>query len=68
MSSSTSTPSYPADIKVRPEVQAFISDFFKLSDTPGQHDEYVDRFTKDATFILASKVSKGTDGMFGIAP
>lgn len=59
----TYSPIFPTGVKVRPDVEAFIVDFFRLSDTPGQHDEYVDKFTEDATFILASKASKGSKGM-----
>lgn len=53
---------YPSGITVRPEVAAFFKEFYRVSDTPGLHDEYINQFTEDATFILASKVSKGSEG------
>ncbi|KFA77402.1 hypothetical protein S40288_03066 [Stachybotrys chartarum IBT 40288] len=47
--------SYPTEIVVDPEVVRFFETFYKISDTPGALDEYVDLFTEDATLILASK-------------
>lgn len=52
------TPRIPIDAGI---IQ-FLEDFYRISDTPDAHDRYVDQFTPDATFILASKVSNGTDG------
>lgn len=54
---------YPAGVTVDPEVVQFFEDFYRISDTPGGHDVYVDQFTSDATFKLGSKSSQGTDGM-----
>jgi hypothetical protein len=33
-----------------------------MSDTPDVHEQYSRNFTDDATFILASRISKGRDG------
>ncbi|KAF7552340.1 hypothetical protein G7Z17_g4376 [Cylindrodendrum hubeiense] len=51
---------YPADLRVNPEVEAYFRKFYEVSDTPGLTDKYVNMFTKDATFKLASKSSKGS--------
>ncbi|CAI6084193.1 hypothetical protein V2G26_020211 [Clonostachys chloroleuca] len=52
---------YPSDLTTDPEIVQFFEDFYKTSDTPGAHDKYVDLFTKDAQFVLASKRSVGHD-------
>jgi hypothetical protein len=54
--------SYPTEIVVDPEVVRFFETFYKISDTPGALDEYVDLFTEDATLILASKKVSGHQG------
>ncbi|KAK7421260.1 hypothetical protein QQZ08_010037 [Neonectria magnoliae] len=54
---------YPADLKIRPEVDAFFTRFYDVSDTPGLTEKYVSMFTNDATFILASKASKGSEAL-----
>ncbi|KAL1839130.1 hypothetical protein VTK73DRAFT_4124 [Phialemonium thermophilum] len=53
---------YPRDVAVEPSIVQFFENFYAVSDTPDAHDVYVDQFTDDATFILASKVSRGRDG------
>ncbi len=55
-------PEYPFGITLHPVVDAFFKEFFRISDTPGLHDEYTKQFTETATFILASRVSHGTYG------
>ncbi|KFH44092.1 hypothetical protein ACRE_051360 [Hapsidospora chrysogenum ATCC 11550] len=57
---------YPAGVSVDPEIVAFFEEFYRISDTPGAHDEYVDLFTQDATFKLASKQATGHEGVFGL--
>ncbi|CAH0044378.1 unnamed protein product [Clonostachys solani] len=52
---------YPSGLTTDPEIVQFFEDFYKTSDTPGAHDQYVDLFAKDATFILASKHCVGHD-------
>ncbi|KAH6672653.1 hypothetical protein F5X68DRAFT_119803, partial [Plectosphaerella plurivora] len=56
---------YPPGAAVAPGIVQFFRDFYALSDTPGDtpgaHERYVDAFTPDATFILASKTSVGSE-------
>lgn len=54
---------YPSGITLHPSVDAFFKEFFRISDTPGLHGEYIKQFTETATFILASRVSVGTKGI-----
>lgn len=54
---------YPGDLAVSPEIVQFFEDFYRISDIPGEHDRYVDQFTQDAIFILASKKSHGKQGL-----
>ncbi|KAJ3524177.1 hypothetical protein NM208_g12154 [Fusarium decemcellulare] len=49
----------PSDQSVNPEIVAFLQSFYRISDTPGETAKYVDMFTEDATFVLASKKSEG---------
>lgn len=53
---------YPDDTPVEPGIVKFFQNFYAVSDRPEALDEYVDLFEKDATFMLASKVSRGHDG------
>ncbi|ROT35155.1 hypothetical protein SODALDRAFT_353535 [Sodiomyces alkalinus F11] len=50
---------YPAGLAVDSSIISFFENFYRISDTPGNHEAYADNFTDDATFILASKVSRG---------
>lgn len=59
---------YEPEPHVHPEISQFINDFFAVSDTPGEHDRYVDQFQEDATFILGSRHSVGSDGRLPNAP
>lgn len=52
-------PEIPADVTVNPGIRSFFEQFYRQSDTPSDHQAYADHFTDDATFILASKVSRG---------
>lgn len=54
---------YPPYTKVDSGIVQFFEDFYKLSDTPDAHDEYVDQFTKDATLVMASKKGVGSEGI-----
>lgn len=54
----------PKDLSFDPAIYSFFQRFYEISDTPGLTNEYVDKFTSDATFIMASKRSKGSEGMF----
>ena len=40
----------------------FIEDFYRISDTPDVHDQWVDQYTPDATLVLASKKARGHEG------
>lgn len=53
----------PSDNSVKPETAKYFETFYKISDTPDAHDRYTEQFTKDATLIMATSVSKGSDGM-----
>lgn len=53
---------YPAGVDFDPEYKKFFEDFYKTSDTPDVHDDYVQNFTKTATLIRASHPAKGHDG------
>lgn len=53
---------YPDDVTVEPAIVKFFQNFYAVSDRPDALDEYLDLFEKDATFILASKSSRGHDG------
>ncbi|KAK4456291.1 hypothetical protein QBC34DRAFT_432572 [Podospora aff. communis PSN243] len=50
---------YPSQIPTHPSVQQFITYFFKVSDTPGLNDEWVDFFCDDATLVMGSNSSTG---------
>ncbi|KAI6781178.1 fungal specific transcription factor [Emericellopsis cladophorae] len=50
---------YPSGVHVDPEIKSFFENFYAISDTPGDHDKYVDQFAPDATFVLASNKSTG---------
>ncbi|KAF5675176.1 fungal specific transcription factor factor [Fusarium heterosporum] len=49
----------PSDQSVQPHIIQFLQSFFSISDTPGETEKYVDMFTEDASFKLASKKASG---------
>ncbi|CAF3622049.1 hypothetical protein SNK05_010453 [Fusarium graminearum] len=49
----------PSDESVQPHIIQFIQSFFSVSDTPGDTAKYVDMFTPEATFVVASKKASG---------
>lgn len=53
--------SYPPDTEVDPGVKTFFENFYRISDTPSAHSEYVDSFTDTANFIMASKKAVGSE-------
>ncbi|KAK1763941.1 hypothetical protein QBC33DRAFT_548381 [Phialemonium atrogriseum] len=57
---------YPFGVEVESSIVEFFERFYRVSDTPGAHDEYVDMFTNDATFILASKSSRGREDILSM--
>jgi len=52
---------YSSNIQVDDRIKLFFEDFYRISDTPDAHERYVDFFTDDATFVLASKRGKGRE-------
>lgn len=52
----------PQDQSVHPDIVSFLQSFYGVSDTPGETEKYVDMFTEDATFVLASKKAAGHSG------
>lgn len=64
MSQHTYASTYPSDIQVNPAVKKFFEDFYAISDTPGEHEVYVDQFVGDAVFVLGNKKVRGRDGEF----
>ena len=52
---------YPA-LPIDSSIPKFFEAFYKISDTPNAHEQYVDAFTEDATMILASKKAEGKEG------
>ncbi|KAF5024567.1 hypothetical protein F66182_3330 [Fusarium sp. NRRL 66182] len=52
---------YPvqSDQSVQPDIIDFLQSFYHVSDTPGETTKYVDMFTQDANFVLASKKASG---------
>lgn len=52
---------YPSGTPIDDGIVQFFETFYQTSDTPHAHEKYADSFTKDATFVLASKTSKGYD-------
>lgn len=46
-----------------PALVAFMEDFYRISDTESQHEQYVQSFTQDATLIMGPKQAQGPDGM-----
>jgi hypothetical protein len=53
-----STPSNP---KVDPRIVEFYQNFYRVSDDPSAHDEYVDAMTKDGTLVMGSKKAVGAE-------
>ncbi|RSL41884.1 hypothetical protein CEP53_012486 [Fusarium sp. AF-6] len=49
----------PTDQSIHPDIVTFLQSFYSVSDTPGETEKYVDMFTEDATFVLASKKAAG---------
>ncbi|KAI6355437.1 hypothetical protein MCOR25_008209 [Pyricularia grisea] len=42
-------------------IYAFLEDFYRISDDPEGHDTYLQQFTPDATVILATYKTKGSE-------
>jgi hypothetical protein len=54
---------YPPNVPIDEGIVQFFETFYETSDTPDEHEKYASSFTKDATLVMASKISKGRDGM-----
>jgi hypothetical protein len=63
--SSSYTSSYP-ETPFNPAYAQFFSSFYRISDTPDAHSQYVDQFTPDATLIMASKRCEGSDAILAL--
>ncbi|KYK54106.1 hypothetical protein DCS_06062 [Drechmeria coniospora] len=53
---------YPPNVSVDADIVQFFEAFYRVSDTAGAHEQYVDMLTEEATFIMASKRCRGRDG------
>lgn len=49
-------------------IASFLTSFYTISDTPGNNDDYVASFQKDALFVVGGKQNKGSDGGFFLVP
>ncbi|KAF4974587.1 hypothetical protein FZEAL_8514 [Fusarium zealandicum] len=49
----------PSDQSLDSGIVSFLQTFYRVSDTPGETEKYVEMFTDDATFVLASKKAVG---------
>lgn len=58
--------SYPSTPEVPSSLRQFFEIFYKISDTPEAHEKYVDCFTKDAVFIMASAKVEGSDDILSL--
>jgi len=63
MASSQYTSAYPKDLPFDSRYRDFISEFYRISDTPDAHDEYKRQFTSNARLVMASKTVNGSEGM-----
>ena len=43
------------------EVKDFLAKYYDISNNPAAHDEYVEFFTKDATFVIGSQRAEGSE-------
>lgn len=60
----TYTSAYPEDVRVKEGVKEFFEEFYRISDTEGEHEGYVGSFGEGAEFILGGKRSEGREGEF----
>ena len=62
MAASQYTSSYPDNVPFDTKYRDFISEFYRISDTPDAHEKYSQQFTPDAHLVMASKEVDGTEG------
>ncbi|KAF2637270.1 hypothetical protein P280DRAFT_113591 [Massarina eburnea CBS 473.64] len=60
------TSEYPSSVSFDPAYKKFFEDFYKVSDTPDIHEQYVENFTKDATLVMAQTKVQGTEGILAL--
>ncbi|KAK1826254.1 hypothetical protein QBC39DRAFT_27439 [Podospora conica] len=52
---------YPATTPAEPSLKAFLSNFYRLSDSPEHNDEWTAQFLDDAVIRLGPKTAKGRE-------
>jgi hypothetical protein len=62
MTSSQYTSTYPPNLPFSPKYRDFISEFYRISDTPDAHDTYVSQFMPSARLVMGSKEANGSEG------
>lgn len=53
--------SVPSDGQVKPEIQHYYERFYRVSDTPEDHEAYADMFTSDAKLVMGPNVAQGKE-------
>ena len=53
---------YPTGVEVDTGIKQFFEDFYKTTDMPDAHEDYVDFYARDAVLIMASKKCVGREG------
>lgn len=53
---------YPSTTTADPSLQAFLSNFYRLSDSPAHNDEWTAQFRDDAVIRLGPKTARGREG------
>jgi hypothetical protein len=62
MTTSQYTPDYPRGNGFEEKYREFISNFYRISDTSGSHEEYSQQFKEDASLTMGNKSVKGRPG------
>lgn len=57
------TASVPPGGQVRPEIQTFFEEFYKITDSPDDHERYINMFTTDAKYLMGVNEFNGLNGM-----
>ncbi|KAK0630742.1 hypothetical protein B0T17DRAFT_229977 [Bombardia bombarda] len=52
-------PAYPSKHSMDPSIQEFVSEFFKISDSPAKTDDWVDCFRDGATLVMGNETAEG---------
>lgn len=57
---------YPSSMAIDPQIVQFFEQFYRTTDInmPDAHEQYVNNFTNDAVFVMASKTVRGQEGSF----